>query len=113
MATALVTVTAPVVALPTAERSAAVTAVAAASEMVMTTSVSSVTMLVRFAVAAPAAARLARVSETPPEKFPVALAVDAMAAPCAAVTASVTVAVEAEPRTTREAAVTRAAVTSV
>ena len=60
----------------------------------------------------PLLARLARVSLIPEEKAAVILLVVAIGAPSAAVAALLTVAVEAEPITTLELAVTNAAVTS-
>ena len=68
-------------------------------------------MLVRLVLAAPEAAKLVKVSEIPAVKLAVTLVVLAIGAPKATVVALLTVAVEAEPMTTWEAAVTKAAVT--
>ena len=69
-------------------------------------------MVFRLVVAAPLLARLARLSLMPAVKVAVMLEVVAIAAPVAALVASLTVALESEPITTLEAGVTRAAVSS-
>ena len=78
----------------------------------MTTSVSSATTASSAAVLDPPLARFDSVSVIPPEKLAVTLLVPAIAAPAAAVDASVTVTVDAAASTTSLASVTSAAVTS-
>ena len=113
IAAAFATFTAPLVAPPTTFRSAAAAEKLSASLMAIATSVSSPASALRFEVIVPPEDRLPRASTTPVVNDALAFATVAIAAPSAAVTASATVTgVSAVPRTTFEAGVTSAAVTS-
>ena len=107
------TVTVPVVAPPTTFRSAAAAEKLSASLMAIATSDWSLLIAVKFELIVPPEDKLPRASTTPVVNEAAALVAVAIAAPSAAVTASATVTgVSAVPRTTFEAGVTSAAVTS-
>ena len=112
IATAFATSTAPLVAPPIAFKSAAAAVSVPASLIVIVTVASSPNKWVRSVVIAPDAANLSSASATPLLKVAVAFATLAMSAPSFAVTAPLTVTVEASPSTTFVRSATRAAVTS-